>query len=221
VFREAGVSATLGFSALMFAVPLGLIIGMIAAFHQNTRWDYCLTMLLNLGYGLPNFVAANLLILLTVTLLYQVTGGQLYEELGWGKPQQLLVPAISLGLHPSVIIGRMTRASTLEVIKQDYVVTAWAKGLAGRTVAVRHALRNALIPVVTLLGPIVTTVLTGSVVIENIFGIPGLGKEFTSSILGRDYQVTIGVFTAYALLIGLATLLVDVSYPILDPRIRY
>ena len=109
----------------------------------------------------------------------------------------------------------------LEVIRQDYVRTAWAKGLRPRLVVIRHSLRNALIPVVTILGPITTSVITGSVVIEYIFGIPGLGKEFVNSIFNRDYNIVIGVFTFYAALVGLANLAVDVIYPILDPRIRY
>jgi oligopeptide transport system permease protein len=109
----------------------------------------------------------------------------------------------------------------LETIRTDYVRTAWAKGLKSRVVVVRHALRNALIPVVTILGPLITGIITGSVVIENIFGIPGLGKEFITSILARDYNIVIGVFTFYAALVGLANLLVDVIYPVLDPRIRY
>jgi oligopeptide transport system permease protein len=109
----------------------------------------------------------------------------------------------------------------LEVIRQDYVRTAWAKGLRSRVVVIRHALRNALIPVVTILGPIATGVITGSVVIEYLFGIPGLGKEFVNSIFNRDYNIVIGVFTAYAALVGVANLLVDLVYPVLDPRIRY
>jgi oligopeptide transport system permease protein len=109
----------------------------------------------------------------------------------------------------------------LEVIRQDYVRTAWAKGLRSRVVIVRHALRNALIPVVTVLGPITAAVITGSIVIEYTFGIPGLGKEFVNSILDRDYNIVIGVFTFYAILIGLVNLAVDLAYPFLDPRIRY
>jgi oligopeptide transport system permease protein len=109
----------------------------------------------------------------------------------------------------------------LEVIRQDYVRTAWAKGLKSRVVVIRHALRNALIPVVTILGPIATGVITGSIVIEFIFGIPGLGKEFVTSISNRDYNIVIGVFTFYAVLVGLANLAVDLIYPMLDPRIRY
>jgi oligopeptide transport system permease protein len=115
----------------------------------------------------------------------------------------------------------LTRASMLETIRQDYIRTAWAKGLSSRVVVLRHALRNALIPVLTILGPLITGIITGSVVIEFLFGIPGLGKEFVTSILSRDYNVVIGVFTFYAALVGLANLAVDLLYPVLDPRIRY
>jgi ABC-type dipeptide/oligopeptide/nickel transport system permease component len=174
-----------------------------------------------IGYSVPSFVWAFLLILLTVTGFYAWSQGQIYEDIGWGKIQQIPVPAIALGLPYAAIVARLTRASMLETIRQDYVRTAWAKGLSARVVILRHALRNALIPVATILGPLVTGIITGSVVIEFLFGIPGLGKEFVTSILDRDYNIVIGVFTFYAALIGLANLTVDLLYPVLDPRIRY
>src|SRR5260370_829045 len=128
---------------------------------------------------------------------------------------------ITLRLPYASIGARLTRASILEVIRQDYVRTARAKGLTNRIVIIRHALRNALIPVVTILGPLVIGIITGSVVIENIFGIPGLGKEFATSILQRDYNIVIGLFTFYAIIIALANLIVDLLYTVIDPRIRY
>ena len=170
---------------------------------------------------MPSFVWAFLLILLTVSGFYAWTGGLVYENIGWGKIEQIPVPALALGLPYAAIVARLTRASMLEVIRQDYVRTAWAKGLKARVVILRHSLRNALIPVISILGPLVTGIITGSVVIEYIFGIPGLGQEFVSSILSRDYNIVIGVFTFYAVLIGLANLAVDLIYPVLDPRIRY
>jgi oligopeptide transport system permease protein len=221
LIREASVSATLGFWAMVFCVTLGMSLGVLAAVRQNTWVDYVASIFGVIGYSLPSFVTALMLILLTVTGFYAWTGGLFYENIGWGTPEQIPVPAISLGLLPSAIIFRLTRASMLEVIRQDYVRTAWAKGLKSRVVVIRHALRNALIPVVTILGPITTGVITGSVVIEYLFGIPGLGKEFVNSIFNRDYNIVIGVFTAYAALVGFANLLVDLIYPILDPRIRY
>src|SRR2546421_998537 len=221
LLRELRVSATLGLFALLFTVLVGMALGILAAVKQNTWVDYVASFSGTVGYSMPNFVTATLLILLTVTGFYAWTGGAFYEDIGWGKPEQIIVPAIALGLYPTAIISRLTRASMLEVIRQDYVRTAWAKGLRPRLVIIRHALRNALIPVITILGPITTSVITGSVVIEYIFGIPGLGKEFVNSIFNRDYNIVIGVFTFYAILVGLANLAVDLVYPLLDPRIRY
>lgn len=221
LLREAKASATLGAAALLFTVGAGMTLGVLAAIRQNTRVDYAATTAAVIGYSIPNFVWATLLVLLTVTGLYAWTGGLIYEDIGWGKLEQIPVPALALGLPYASIIARLTRASMLEVIRQDYIRTAWAKGLKGQVVIIRHALRNALIPVITILGPLVTGIITGSVVIEAIFGIPGLGKEFVTSILSRDYNVVIGVFTAYAILVGLANLAVDLIYPVLDPRIRY
>ena len=221
LIREAQASMTLGFWAIIFTVLLGMTLGVIAAVRQNTWADYTAITAAVIGYSMPSFVTATLLILLTVTGMYKWTGGTFYENIGWGLPEQIPVPAIALGLLPAAQIARLTRASMLEVIRQDYVRTAWAKGLKARIVIVRHALRNALIPVVTILGPLTTGIITGSVVIENIFGIPGLGKEFVTSILNRDYNIVIGVFTFYAALVGVANLIVDLIYPILDPRIRY
>ena len=221
VLREAATSATLGFWAMVFTVTLGMSLGIVAAVKQNTLLDYVASFCAVIGYSMPSFVTATFLVLLTVTGFYAWTGGTIYENIGWGKPEQIPVPAISLGLLPSAIIFRLTRASMLEVIRQDYVRTAWAKGLRSRIVVIRHALRNALIPVVTILGPITTSVITGSIVIEYIFGIPGLGKEFINSIANRDYNIVIGVFTGYAALVGLANLGVDLLYVVIDPRIRY
>ncbi len=227
LFRELGASAILGSFALVFTIGVGLLLGVIAALRQNTWLDYVATSSAVVGYSVPNFVWAGLLVALTVTPLYNLTQGAIYENLGWGTggslplPEQIPVPALALGLPYAAFVARLTRASMLEVIRQDYVRTAWAKGLRARVVILRHALRNALIPVITILGPLVTGILTGSVVIETIFGIPGIGKEFVDSIISRDYNITVGVFTFYAALIGLANLAVDLLYPVLDPRIRY
>jgi ABC-type dipeptide/oligopeptide/nickel transport system permease component len=194
---------------------------LFAALKQNTWIDYLASSTAVVGYSMPSFVIATLLVLVTGKLFYIWTNGAFYYEIGWGKPGQILVPAIALGFPYASIVARLTRASMLEVIRQDYVRTAWAKGLRPRIVIIRHALRNALIPVITILGPLATGILTGVVVIENIFGIPGLGKEFIDSILNRDYNIVIGVFTFYAALVGLVNLGVDLLYPVLDPRIRY
>jgi ABC-type dipeptide/oligopeptide/nickel transport system permease component len=221
LLREAQVSATLGMAAILITVIVGMSLGTLAAIRQNTWVDYVASTAAVVGYSVPSFVWAFLLILLTVSGFYAWSGGLIYENIGWGKPEQIPVPALALGLPYAAIVARLTRASMLEVIRQDYVRTAWAKGLKAQVVILRHALRNALIPVISILGPLVTGVITGSVVIEFLFGIPGLGKEFVSSILSRDYNIVIGVFTFYAALVGLANLIVDLIYPVLDPRIRY
>jgi len=221
LLREARVSITLGLAAVLITVGVGLTLGTIAAIRQNTWVDYVASTSAVIGYSVPSFVWAFLLILLTVSGFYAWTGGLIYEDIGWGKIEQIPVPALALGLPYAAIVARLTRASMLEVIRQDYVRTAWAKGLSARVVILRHALRNALIPVISILGPLITGIITGSVVIEYLFGIPGLGQEFVSSILSRDYNIVIGVFTFYAVLIGLANLAVDLIYPVLDPRIRY
>lgn len=219
--RETSVSATVGFFALLVTIGLGLLLGVVAALRQNTWVDYIASSSAVVGYSIPIFVLAIFGLLLFGHYLFVWTQGTFYYVPGWGKVEQVPVPALALGLPYASYVARLTRASMLETIRTDYVRTAWAKGLKGRVVVLRHALRNALIPVVTILGPLTTGIITGSVVIENIFGIPGLGKEFITSILARDYNIVIGVFTFYAALVGLANLTVDVIYPILDPRIRY
>jgi oligopeptide transport system permease protein len=225
LLREATVSAEVGLAALIFTIGLGMVLGITAAIKQNTWIDYLATTTSVIGYSMPNFVIATVLVLIFAVYLYNWTGGLLYYEIGWngtyGTLGQIWIPAFALGFPYASIVARLTRASMLEVLRQDYIRTARAKGLNDRIVIIRHALRNALIPVVTILGPLTIGIITGSVVIENIFGIPGLGKEFVQSILSRDYNIVIGVFTFYALAIGLANLLVDFLYTAIDPRIRY
>ncbi|MGH7869967.1 MAG: ABC transporter permease [Candidatus Dormibacteraceae bacterium] len=224
VLREATVSLEVGGVALLFTIGLGLLFGIFAALHQNRWADYLLTSISVIGYSVPNFVVAALLLLLFAVLLFNWTDQSFYYQIGWsgtyGSLGEIWLPAFALGFPYASYVTRLIRGSMLEVINQDYIRTARAKGLAERWVVIRHALRNALIPVVTVLGPLAIGILTGSVVVENIFGIPGLGKEFVQSILSHDYNVVIGVFTMYAGLVGLANLTVDFLYPIIDPRIR-
>lgn len=225
VLRELSVSALVGGLALLVTIGLGILLGTVAAIRQNSWIDYLLTTTSIIGYSIPNFVLASFLIIIFGVIVANLTGGSVYYEMGWegtyGTPAQLWLPAFALGFPYASFVARLTRASMLEVIRQDYVRTARAKGLTERIVVMRHALRNALIPVVSILGPLVINIITGSVVIENLFGIPGLGKEFASSILNHDYFVVIGVFTMYAAMVGFANLAVDVLYTALDPRIRY
>ena len=225
VFREMSVSAEIGLVALLFTVGIGMTFGVIAAIRQNSWLDYVLSTTSVIGYSMPNFVIATFLILVFGIWLDTLTQGTFYFQIGWpgryGSIGAIWLPAFALGFPYASIVARLTRASMLEVIRQDYIRTARAKGLSEFVITVRHGLRNALIPVITILGPLVIGIITGGVVIENIFGIPGLGKEFATSILNRDYNIVIGVFTGYAALVGLANLGVDLLYVVIDPRIRY
>ena len=223
VLRELGVSTEVGGLALIFTIGLGMLFGVVASMRQNTWVDYVLSTTSVIGYSMPNFVIASFLILVFGVWLDNATNGGFYYQLGeWhGDLGQLWLPAFALGFPYASIVARLTRASMLEVIRQDYIRTARAKGLRETVIVARHALRNALIPVITILGPLAIGIITGSVVIENLFGIPGLGKEFAQSILNRDYFIVIGVFTMYAAMVGLANLAVDLLYVVIDPRIRY
>ena len=223
VLRELGISTEVGLIALIFTIGLGMLFGVVAAVRQNTWLDYLLSATSVVGYSMPNFVIASALILIFTVWLANATNDTFFYVLGaWkGDIGQLWLPAFALGFPYASIVARLTRASMLEVIRQDYIRTARAKGLRETVIMARHALRNALIPVITILGPLVIGIITGSVVIENIFGIPGLGREFAQSILNSDYFIVIGVFTMYAVMVGLANLAVDLLYVVIDPRIRY
>lgn len=225
VTRELTVSMELGGAALLVTIGLGVTFGVLAAIRQNSWVDYTLTTLAVIGYSVPSFVIATLGILVFGLWLHDVTGGAFYYPIVWsgtyGTVAELSVPAIALGLYTSGQVTRITRAAMLDVVHQDYIRTARAKGLTTRVITLRHALRNALVPVASILGPLIVSIIAGSVVIENVFGIPGLGKEFVRSITSHDYNVTVAVFTIYALLIGVANLAVDLIYTVIDPRIRY
>ncbi|HHX43580.1 MAG TPA: ABC transporter permease [Chloroflexi bacterium] len=209
------VSATLGLAALAIGVGMGVPLGVIAALKQNTIWDYLTMGVAIFGVSVPNIVLGPLFI-----LVFALTLGW-FPVAGWGRPEQLVMPAIALGLHESAIIARLTRASMLQVIREDYIRTARSKGLSERMVMVRHALKNAFIPVATILGPMFAALLTGTFVVEQIFAIPGLGKYFVTSITNRDYPVVMGTVLLYAVFLVIANLLVDLTYAFLDPRIKF
>jgi len=209
------VSAQLGVWALVIAVGLGIPLGVIAALKQNTIWDYLGMGVAIFGVSVPNIVLGPMLIWIFALALRWV------PVAGWGKPAQTIMPSIALGLPQSAIIARLTRASMLQVIREDYIRTARAKGLTERAVMVKHAMKNAFIPVATVLGPMFAAITTGSFVVEQIFAIPGLGKYFIVSITNRDYPVVMGAILLYAVFLVVANLAVDITYAFLDPRIRY
>lgn len=231
--EQLPVSLQLGLLSMAVALSIGLPMGILAALKQNTIWDY-------LGMGVAIFGVSVPVVAMGPVLVW-IFGVALkwLPPTGWGtKPPYLfffvphnlftwnfwryaLMPAFAVGTGFSAIIARLTRASLLQVIHEDYIRTARAKGLAERVVITRHALRNALIPVVTILGPMFAAVLTGLFVVEQVFGIPGLGRYFITSITNRDYPVIMGTILLYAIFLVIANVLVDITYAWLDPRIRY
>jgi oligopeptide transport system permease protein len=209
------VSATLGGLAMLVAVVVGVSLGIVAALRRNGVLDYLSVSLATLGASTPNFILGIILIVVFASTFH------LLPTIGWGSWKQAIMPVIALSALPTAYLARITRASTLEVLQQDYVRTAWAKGLPARAVVLRHVARNALIPVLTLAGPLAAALITGSFIIESQFAIPGVGRAFVTAIFGRDYGVIMGVTLFYALVVATANLAVDLAYVAADPRIRY
>jgi ABC-type dipeptide/oligopeptide/nickel transport system permease component len=209
------VSAQLGVLALLIAVGIGVPLGILAALKQNSFWDYLGMGVAIFGVSVPNVVLGPLLIVIFAL------GLGLLPVAGWGTPAQMIMPSFALGTGAAALIARLTRASMLQVIREDYIRTARAKGLTERVVMVRHALKNAFIPVATVLGPMFAALVTGTFVVEQIFAIPGMGKYFITSVTNRDYPVVMGTILLYAFVLVLANLAVDITYAFLDPRIRY
>jgi peptide/nickel transport system permease protein len=209
------VSLLLGSMALALAVAGGVSLGILAAVYQNRSWDYLSVLLATLGVSVPNFVLAVFLIVLFSLLI------PIFPTGGWGAPRDWVLPTVTLALGPLGIIARFTRSSMIEAIRSDYVRTARAKGLAEQPVVLRHVLRNALIPVVTLLGPMFAAVGTGSFFVESIFRVPGMGRFFVLSMTGRDYPMIMAVVLLYGAFLALMNLAVDLVYGAIDPRIRY
>jgi len=208
------VSLTLGLCALGVALTLGGTAGVLAGLRRNGLVDY-LTMSFALGgVSVPNFVLGPILM-----LIFALGLGWL-PVAGWGSWRHLILPSITLGTFYAAYVARLTRAGMLEVIGQDFIRTARAKGLREATVVLRHALPGAILPVVTYLGPASAAVLTGSVVVETIFSIPGIGRYFVSSALNRDYTMVLGTGVFYSVLLLLFNLIVDVLYAYLDPRVQ-
>ncbi|HEY6416588.1 MAG TPA: ABC transporter permease subunit [Acidimicrobiales bacterium] len=209
------VSLTLGVCALLFALLLGGAAGIVAALRHNRLVDY-LTMSLALGgVSIPNFVLGPLLILVFALWLRWL------PVAGWGSWRHLVLPAVTLGVLYTAYIARLSRAGMLEVLFQDFVRTARAKGLRESVVVLRHALPGAVLPVVSYLGPATAGALTGSVVVETIFGIPGIGRYFVQSALNRDYTMVLGTVIVFSGLLVVFNLIVDLLYAWLDPRVSY
>jgi ABC-type dipeptide/oligopeptide/nickel transport system permease component len=216
VFREnLPVSAQLGFYAFLVASCVGIPLGVVAALKQNTAVDYSAMAIAIFGVSVPVIVLGPILIWLFAIQM------PVFLPSGWGSLRENALPSVALGLGSSAIMARLTRASLLQVTREDYIRTARAKGLSERVVIVRHALRNSLIPVVTVMGPIFAYLVTGTFVTETIFGVPGMGRYFVTSITNRDYPVIMGTILLFAVVIVMANLIVDLMYAWLDPRIRF
>ncbi|MCL6585260.1 MAG: ABC transporter permease [Anoxybacillus sp.] len=208
------VSFFLGMEALLLAVSLGILLGVIAALNHNKWQDYGAMIFAVLGISVPSFIMASLLQYVLAIKL------GMFPVARWESLQHTVLPALALAATPMAFIARLTRSSMLEVLSNDYIRTAKAKGLSKGQITVKHAIRNALLPVVTYLGPLSAAVLTGSFVIEKIFGIPGLGSQFVLSISNRDYTTIMGVTVFYSILLLFSVLLVDIAYGLIDPRIK-
>jgi len=211
------VSLRLGGTAIILAFFIGSLLGTIAALRQNTATDYTVMAAAMTGISIPNFVLAPLLILLFAVHLQWLPAG------GWndGAFVNTILPIIALTLPYVAYISRLMRSSMIEVLRSNPIRTARAKGLPERTIILRHALKPALLPVISFLGPATAGIITGSVVIEQIFGIPGIGRYFVQGALNRDYTLVMGVVVFYGILIIAFNFIVDVVYALLDPKIRY
>jgi oligopeptide transport system permease protein len=207
-------SAKLGFVALLCAVLLGTYMGMIAALNQGKWQDRLCMVIATLGVTVPSFVLATFLI-----YVFSLKLGWL-PAIGFDGPKNYVMPVIALSGYSMSFIARLSRSSVLDVIRQDYIRTAKAKGLSRNVVIYKHALKNALIPIVTYLGPLTAGILTGSFVVERVFGIPGLGREFVQNIQNRDYMTIMGVTVFYSSILVAFNLIVDLVYPLIDPRIK-
>lgn len=209
------VSFQLGVAAMIVAMVIGIPAGTAAALNRNSTIDYVSMAIALFGVSVPAIVSGPIL------RYFFGVQFRLLPPTGWGTFEHMILPAIALGFSSSAILARLTRASLLQVLNEDYIRTARAKGLAERRVIALHALKNSMIPVVTILGPLFAALTTGTFVVELIFGIPGMGKYFITSITNRDYPVIMGTTLLYASFLVVANLLVDLTYAMLDPRINY
>ena len=219
--RTFPISLHLGIMALIFAIVIGMLLGVLAAVNQNGWIDYFSVTLAILFYSMPIFVMGFLLILIFAVYLPDLGLNLGFRVGGWERPQDWILPTIALGAAPLATLARYTRSSMIEVIRSDFVRTARAKGLTDQGVVSKHVLKNALIPVVTLIGPIFAAVGTGSFFVEEVFNIPGMGKFFVTSMQTKDQTMILAVVLIYGVFLAVMNLLVDLIYGLIDPRIRY
>ncbi len=214
LFDAFPVSCQLGFVALVLAVAFGVPLGAIAALGRGGRQDFLAMFVSTLGVSVPGFViGAGLIYIFAIQLKLLPVGL-------WESPWHVILPAVTLAFSPGAYLARLTRASVLEIVEKDWERTARSKGLSYQATVLRHILRNSLIPVVTVLGPLTAIVITGSFVVEYIYAIPGMGRFFITAVMNRDYDLILGTTLVFALLLVIANTFVDVAYQLLDPRMR-
>ncbi len=218
IIREGFVvSLQVGLFAFVTATVVGMTLGIVSALNRNGVMDYVGVFFATVGAAMPNFILATFLV-----IIFSVQLGW-FDVLGWelGNYRKMVLPVASLATLPAAYIARVTRASMIEVLQQDYIRTARSKGLRETTVVLRHAVKNAMIPVLTVLGPIFAILVTGSFIIERTFQINGIGRRFVDGVFVRDYGIIMGTTLFYATVVAVANLVVDILYAYVDPRIRY
>lgn len=214
------VSFDLGIRAVLFAFVGGVLLGTFAAIKRGKAGDTVAMLVALIGVSVPSFIVASILQYFLGLKLYQATGVHIFAVTGWGDFNSKILPMFALGFSSLATISRLMRTSMLDVLGQDYIKTAKAKGLSQGTIILRHGLRNAIMPVVTVLGPITASVLTGGFVVESVFSVPGLGRYFVQSVQGIDYTMIAGTTIFYGGFLILANLVVDLIYGLIDPRVK-
>lgn len=220
IMESFPVSFQLGMFSLIFAVIAGIALGAIAAIRRGKTADTVAMTLSVIGVSIPNFIVAAIFQYFLALKLNQLLGTQIFAITGWGNLNQIILPALALSFSSLATVSRLMRTSMLDVLSSDYIKTAKAKGLSERQILWKHALRNAIMPVITVLGPIAAAVLTGGFVVENIFNIPGMGKFFVLAIKEADYTLIAGTTLFYGAFLIIAILIVDLLYGVIDPRIN-
>ncbi|MGI6283772.1 MULTISPECIES: ABC transporter permease [Caproicibacterium] len=214
------VSLDLGIRSLIFAFVIGLLLGIVAAVHRGKAGDTIAMLVALIGVSVPSFIIGALLQYFLGLKLFEATGMCVFAIMGWDSVNAKILPALALAFGSMATISRLMRTSMLDVLGQDYIKTAKAKGLSRSQIIWRHSVRNAIMPVVTVMGPLVAAVLTGAFVVENIFTIPGLGKYFVSCVQTNDYTMISGTTMFYGAFLVFANLIVDIIYCLIDPRVK-
>lgn len=221
IISEAFVNSfDLGIRAIIFAFIAGVLLGTLAAVKRGTAWDTVSMFIALVGVSVPSFIVGSVLQYFLGLKLFQATGAHIFAITGWKDFSTKILPVFALGFGSLATISRLMRTSMLDVLGQDYIKTAKAKGLSQGAIIFKHAFRNAIMPVVTVLGPITASVLTGAFVVENIFAIPGLGQYFVQSVQGLDYTMITGTTIFYGAFLIVANLIVDLVYGLIDPRVK-